>query len=399
MTAPPPPGSGPSSLSVSVAVDPEDAALGVALGWEAGVPGAEVRLLRLGEATWESISTDETGVARFSNVLPGTYRLYATRTLTTAEAQGVGEPIRAFGDGQTLEIPLNGQHTTELKLLADRPSGLVISELGNWIPPNQETGNKGYWEALYFELYNGSDRAVFLDGYVFAVSFFTGTSNPTPCSVTAAARTDPTGVYIGQALQFPGSGSDYPIVPGEVKVIAVSAIDHTVVHPGLYDLTGADFEIRGVAAADNPSVPDMLDVGLEPFVTPQNGASLTPLADSEWVYVLAEPFDPQSLPIMLRDGNGRGFVRVPAALIVDAVSTGIVWPDFDLEFPQCAPTVHPNFDRYEGGFALFGAPAPRATYQRRILRRDALPVLQDTNTSAFDLVFTDPTPGTLPNSN
>lgn len=398
-TTGPGPGAAPPSLTVSVTVDPVDAGLAQALGWSSGVPDAEVRLLRIGEGTWESLLTDQSGSARFEGVLPGTYRLYATRTLTTDEAQDASQPVRAFGDGQTLELSSNGQHVASLQLLADRPSGLVISELGNWIPSNQETGLVGYPEAIYLELYNGSATTQFLDGLTVGASFYTGNTNPTPCIDTRTARTDPAGVYVRQVLQFPGNGASYPIAPGEVKVVAVSAIDHTGVHPGLYDLSGAAFEIRGVASADNPAVPDMLDVGLQPFVTPLGGRSLTPLMKSRRVYVLADAIDPQSMPVLMRDGLGDGFVRVPADLIIDAVSTGTIWPDRDLEFTQCAPTVHPTFDRYEGGFTLFGAPKPRASYQRRILRQDGNTVLQDTDTSAADLVEAPPTPGTLPTAN
>lgn len=56
------------------------------------------------------------------------------------------------------------------------------------------------------------------------------------------------GVYARKALAFPGSGGEHPILPGEVKVVATSAIDHTPVHPDLFDLSSADFEIRGPLA-------------------------------------------------------------------------------------------------------------------------------------------------------
>lgn len=381
------------TLTIHTTVAPEDASLAASLGWTNGIPGALVHLLRTGTNVWETGTTNSSGVVEFLNFLPGSYRIYAGRTLSAAEAQAIGEPIRAFGDGNTVAIGA-GEVEIELSLLADRPPGLLISEIGFWTPPVQETGTATYAEAVYFEIYNASSGTIFLDGKTFSVSFFTRTTNPTPCSQTLGARTDPGGVYVGQVLQFPGGGAEYPILPGEAKVVPVSAIDHTPIHPELWDFSNADFEIRGAAAADNPTVPDMLDIGLEPFVIPFAGISLTSLSPGNWVYVLADSFDPQNLPILLRDGNGRGFVRVPPELLLDVMSTTNLRPDGDGDFRVCSPTVHPDFDRYEGGFFEIGILSDRVSYQRRVLRHDQHPILQDTNTSAFDLVLQTPTPGT-----
>ena len=393
------PGGGPSTatLQVSVGVADADSELADRLGWTSGVPGAEVQLLRNGSATWQVAETDADGVATFENVLKSRYRIFAGRTLSSAEA--VGEPIRAFGDGMTFDVTSVGDVPVELRMLADRTDGLVISEVSTWSPPPAETSGT-YTAARYLELHNNSSQTLFLDGMLLGQSVWTRESLPTPCAASLQARSDPSGVYARRIIQFPGSGGEYPIQPGETVLVAGIAIDHTPVHPQLFDLSDARFELGQTAGADNPAVPNMLDVGFDPFVETTGGQPGVVLSASNAVF-LAEPLDPQSLPFEYRDGNGRGWVRIPAASLVDVMVPETLWPDFDQQQGvPCIPAIHPSFDRYEGGFLETGleTTTARLTYQRVLLRMEGgRAILQDANTSAVDIEMRPPTPGTLPN--
>ncbi|MFQ5688894.1 MAG: hypothetical protein ACE5HQ_01295 [Gemmatimonadota bacterium] len=373
-------------------MDPADAALAGTLGWAGGVPAAQVRLLRNGTATWETITTNLQGQAVFEDLLEGRYRIYAGRKLTQAEAQAAAQPIRAFGDGQTLDV--SGPTQVTLQLYADRPGDLVISEIGFAVPLPQQT-NGGFLDGLYFEVYNNSDRVIDLDGKFFGTAYPFGSQDwdHTPCAVSQVVRDDPQGLFGRWFLQFPGQGGEYPILPGEAKLVAVAAIDNRPVDPSLLDLSGADFEIGGARSANNPGVPDMLDRGLERFP-----AELL-LANDE-TYFLAEGIDPASLPILWRDpAQGRGWVRVPREALIDVVSFFALWPEQDRQFPPCIPKVNRDFDRYEGGFLEIGltvANVDDKSYSRKILRTTGgRRVLQNTNTSAVDFVLTDRTPGTV----
>ena len=201
-----------------------------------------------------------------------------------------------------------------------------------------------------------------------------------------------------QMVAFPGGGGDHPLAPGQVALVAVSAIDHTEVHPSLPDLSGAAFEIRGVASVDNPLVPDMLDVGLAPFVQDLGGSSLTRLSVLRQAFFISDPITPGSLPVAYRDGNGQGWVQVPRESLIDVVGLTVILADADRQFSPCIPLVHPSFDRYEGGFLTIamGLEEPRLSYQRRVLRSGGTVTLQDANTSAVDFILADLTPGTLP---
>jgi len=383
-------------FTVTATVDLADAGLADSLGWADGVPDADVHVLRNGTAEWITAHSDSSGKVVFEGLLPGLYRVYAGRTLTAAEAAAVGGVVRAFGDGRTLRVGTATQ--LELELFADRPGSLVISEFGNGIPVPWET-NGSYRGGLYLEVYNNSDTTIYLDRKVFGSTHTFGSETAhTPCARSVAMRLNPNGVPALYALAFPGSGSDYPIEPGSVRVLAAAAIDHTPVHWSLLDLSDADFEIGGTSAANNPAVPDMLDVGLEPF-------SLACLLAQGRVHYLAEPVVLSDLPVQYRDVNGRIYVEVPQEKLLDVVAIENLWPSMDGLYPPCGVMIHRRFERYEGGFFEIGLAGEVDQYadqtmsvERRVLRETTSGrfVLMNTNTSAVDFFVGTRTPGWLP---
>lgn len=379
------------SLTVTVQTDEDGASLATALGWSDGVADAEVHLLRNGTAEWELRTTDASGVVRYENLVPGLYRLYAGRRLTVGEAESAATPIRAFGDGRTLNV--NGSTDVELRLHPNGPGTLVISEVNNDTPPPWENPGGGNLDGLYLEVYNNSSDVLFLDGMLLGAAYpFAAETEHTPCSVSEPVRTDSSRVYGRWFLRFPGSGSEYPIQPGEAKVIAQAAIDLTPIHPDFLDLSGSAFEIGGEANADNPAVPNMIDVGLGRW-WPQH------LLAAPAILFLAEPLDPQSLPIVFRDSQGRGYVGVPAGLVTDIAAFTPIFPDLDREYPPCIPTISPVFDRYEGGFIhiALGMEEPDGSLQRLFLRDEgSRRIVQNANTTAVDFVLRPQTPGWVP---
>ncbi len=375
-----------TTLTVHAAVDSVDRALGDSLGWRDGIPGAEIDILRNGTAEWITVLTDSSGMVSVGKLGAGLYRVYGARTLTDGEAGAVGGVIRAFGDGRTIGI--GGETTLELSMIADRPRSLVISELGNGGPVPWETGGTSYLKGLYFEIYNNSDKMMYLDGMLFGVSgaVWTSRSLVTACSESQTPRTDPAGIHAAEVLRFPGSGTEYPIGPGETRTMAVAAIDHRPVHPTLIDESDADFEMGLGGGANNPAVPDM---SRPSFPNPFLVGSL--LAFSH-VYFLSQPVDVASQPVSWRDAfNGREYVLIPKDKLIDVVALKTIWPVRDPEFPPCVPMVQRGFDRYEGGFQQIGFdvdPAFRSTrsLQRRVLRisTDGRKILYNTRTTTVD---------------
>ncbi|MGH7542292.1 MAG: hypothetical protein ACRELC_14965 [Gemmatimonadota bacterium] len=137
----------------------------------------------------------------------------------------------------------------------------------------------------------------------------------------------------------------------------------------------------------------MINVGDEPWRL-NAGALIVGRA----TMFLADPVDVASLPVLVRDHTGRGYVRVPAEAILDATSFQVLWPDNDLERDFCFPMVHEKFDRYEAVFVDItpGIDRPMQSYQRIFLRVEGgRAILQNTNTTAADFVVADLTPGEI----
>ena len=384
------------TLVAHVELRAADSALADTLGWTDGVPGAQVRILRNGTAEWLTAETDSSGMAVFQDLEPGRYLSYVERILGEADAAPRSTSARGFGDGHWVSINVDTTRTS-YELRASQRTGLVISEVSGAAPPPWEVpkASAGTAGNRFFEVYNQSNETLFLDGLVFGafpVSFCHGCFGTCESGVTV--RFDSTAVYSREMLAFPGSGGEYPIAPGETKLIAVSAQDHRELHEDMLDLRGADFEIGAGSFADNPSVPDMRDIGLDEF----NPGSLL---SGSTLRFLARPFEPSSLSSPWRNSRGERYYRVPLDLVLDIAYSEPIWPDADEARPACAPFLHPHVDRFPGGFLNIGLEADTErtlSFQREVLTtEDGIPILMDTNTSAADFEMMRYTPGELPN--
>lgn len=381
------------SMEVVAGVAAEDLELASSLGWTAGtVPAAEVKILRNGTGNWVSGVTGQDGIARFERLLPGLYRVYAERLLSDEEAAVTGGTLRAWGDGETVRV--EGPTTVTLAMGADDPGSLVISEIGAGSAPSWEVPGGTAKDGLYLEVYNNGPTTSYLDGVLLGLVPFFGhhRTNVSDCASSQQVRDDDAGLYAHYALQFPGTGGEFPILPGEAKVMAILAQDLRQVHVSMPDLSGAAFEIVPPGKGDNPAVPNMIDVGFEPFFTGL-------LLGNATFYFLAHPLDFRSLPILYRDENAREYVRIPAEDLLDVAAFTYVWPDQDQNYPPCIPMVHESFVRYEGGFLplsmdMDAGEAALWSLVRRVVRSGPFgPVLMRTRATAVDFFLGEKSPG------
>ena len=97
-----------------------------------------------------------------------------------------------------------------------------------------------YTKDAYMSIYNNSDEIAYLD------SLCIGTVNPVTSS-SPSNFTKPDGSLWDEiplfmmAWQFPGTGTDYPLQPGEETIIALNAINHVDIASQSVDLSKADF--------------------------------------------------------------------------------------------------------------------------------------------------------------
>jgi hypothetical protein len=379
-------------LTVKVELEESAADIAEALGWTVGVPNAEVRVHRLGtEFHWQTVLTDSAGEARFPDLIQGRYRLAAYRALTDAEAAQLGSRRRGLGDGLMLDIP--GPGTKTLTLAPDRCGSLLIGEVYAASPKVAEV----QWNYhRYFEIYNNSDTTIYLDRMILGEGLSQHLDIPpyNTCAAMEPFRNDPDGVWAVEFHRFPGSGAEYPPAPGGIAVVAVDAIDHSQIHPSFPDLTRADFELLGPADVDNPAVPNMPDIGLE---YDRRGHGMIPA--SFYTFFLSEPMDIEMLPRARpwAPEYDNEIARFPREALLDVLATQENDALHEQNYLHCLQQVHRNFDRLAGGFIKSGVDLEYSV-QRLVIDStpDGRPILQDTNTSAVDVVRALYTVGTLP---
>lgn len=363
--------------SVTFHVSLHDTLLARALGWQHGVTGAEVQLHRIVDPFQPHILyTDSTGNAYISNLFPGLYKIAGYRVLSGQETAPTGNIVRAFGDGFKQRI--SGGSNVSLTLATDREGSLVISEV---YYGGLTHANDYYW-ARFYELYNNSDTTIYVDGMLLGYAFGTAYSAVLTCEENWAFREDPAGLWSIEFHQFPGSGTEYPVTPGQVVTVAVDAVDHSLADPTLPNLSQADFELEGSADPDNPDVPNMPSRG-----TYTNPLGHGMLAGPTHVMFLALRVDVASLVTQVHM-QGHRHVRIPTERILDVAHGMTETPDSDpatyLPTYYCLSWVNRDFDRLESAVYRPGNDN-RVSLHRRVLRTVAgRPILQDVNTSRLD---------------
>jgi hypothetical protein len=385
------------TLTIHAVIDTSYADLRESLGWAAGVPGAQVRVHRAEEpysvGYWHVSMADTTGVATFVDQLPGLYEVEVTRPLTAAEVVQADSTARLLAGGRRISVSPGAQ--SAVAAIADHRGSLVFSEFFLTEPSHLETGGISYPDAKYFEIYNNSDTTIYLDGKYWGVGWeFLLDYSAWPCAQTAPVRNDSAGVWTREVLRFPGAGADYPVQPGGVALVAKSALDHRPVHPGLYDLSHADFEWGGYRSADNPDVPNLQDIGLRPlrFNNPFYGDPV----------FLSEPVDLAALPQYTDPHSGSKWVRIPHDAILDVWVSAQDWTtsSFTPGVSLCLEATHKYFERLPGPAFAASDWEEALSLQRRVLYvlPDGRKVLQDTDTSMEDFVKAQRSPGWIPDS-
>jgi hypothetical protein len=378
-------------LTVKVELDSAAADIAEVLGWTDGVPEAEVRVHHVGTTfRWDTALTDSAGIARFPHLIQGMHRVAAYRVLTDDEAVHLGDRRRAFGDGKYVGVTERTVHT--LRLAADVPGSVVFSEVCATAPYVDEVD---YDFNNFLELHNNSDAPVFLDGMIVGRVAPPNMDSDLyfSCTDTEPFRNDPTSIWAIYFHQFPGSGADYPLLPGMTALIAQDAIDHSVLDPRFPDLSDADFEFLGPGDVDNPAVPNMPEVGLHAYY---GGHGMRFFVGH--VFFISKPVDIEGLErrTMQHSGGGWEVVRFPREAILDVIVTAANDPLRDQQYPPCGMDTHRSFDRLGGGFIEHGEDLEYSVQRLVIETVNGRKTLQDTNTSAVDLVRAPYTPGTLP---
>jgi hypothetical protein len=367
-----------------------------ALGWTPGVPGATVRVHRRDEpydpSSWVTALTDSAGGITLPDLLSGLYEVAVRRELTPDERAVAGATVHIVAGGRRMRLPAGAEAVT---LAPDRRGSLLLSEVAIATPVPWEISGGLSMPTKYFEIYNNSDTTIYLDGKYWAMGYHFLQDFPSwPCAETGELRNDPLGVWVQMVFRFPGSGTSHPLSPGETVLVAKSAIDHRALHPGLFDLSHADFEWVGARTVDNPQVPNLEEISIIQTMPHHWPTGQMPL-------ILSEPVDLATLPRHVDPVSGYPWVRIPAASVLDAWVDVIDWTTYNYSTSlSCLEDLHRSFERLAGPAQMLSDFEQSLSYQRRVVGTlpDGRKLLQDTDTSMEDFVKAQRTPGWIPDS-
>ncbi|HEX9729425.1 MAG TPA: hypothetical protein VGA37_13035 [Gemmatimonadales bacterium] len=285
-----------ATLIVTAAIDlesPGASAVAQDLGMASpALAGALVTAQRRSETAQGT--TDDSGQIRLAALLTGRYDVAVHRLLTSDERALLRpelQDVTGFAGGGSVQLDAP-ETTVTLSATMGRRGSLVLSEVWDHAP--LLAADNAYANGMYLELYNNSDTTIYLDKKLVGWGPGWGWDNPNrPCSVTQQWQNDPDGLWSPMLMRLPGSGTQFPLVPGAVAVIATDAIDHSAVDSRLPNLSSAAFETVGPSDVDNPSVPNATILVQEfDFF----GRGIIFVGSSSNIYFVANPVDLNTVP-------------------------------------------------------------------------------------------------------
>ena len=183
-----------------------------------------------------------------------------------------------------------------------------------------------YFRDQCYELYNNSNKTVYLDGLHIA--------NLAPSTATTSLPTWEDGldkfVYAERVWKFPGDGDDYPLQPGESIVVAQHARNHQEANAeSPVDLSGAEFEfyMGSTTYSDMPAInmdhvfyQGKADIGTVPqwLVSVFGGAYII------FKVPEGETWDPVNTDwaVQLGTSSTTRYAKIPINYVWDAVELG-----------------------------------------------------------------------------
>lgn len=244
---------------------------------------------------------------------------------------------------------------------------------------------KQYLGDKYFKIYNNTSETLYADGLIIAESEFLTVDKQdyTPNIMKEAFS-------VSAAIQIPGSGKDYPVLPGKSFIVASDAINHKENNSNSFDLSKADFEFYypKKSDVDNPQVPNTINLysamvihnrGFKSYVLGRMPEKMTKeayLKTHIYTYKWTFEFNGMSFPM------SNKALKMPNTWIIDAVNLSVEsefqWivtdNSLDTGWSYCGKTDHDK-DRY-------GKSVKRKVIQEKNGRK----LLQDTNNSTVDFM-------------
>lgn len=321
-------------------------------------------------------TTDETGVATFTGVIPDVYDLSTSCDITAEEYREMTGEESQNSDYVISGALLNQTVATETQITIQTSvsvkQSLVISKV--YYNGTKDNNNKNYLAAQYLEFFNNSDKTIDIAGFYLGLV----ESESSPAYTLGAT---PDYIYLKQIFRFP---TDRQIeVPAGGSILVVnSAIDHTDNND--VDLSGADFEVKdaqGRRFTNNPDVPAM-----ELIYTAFSASTYMNLTQGGAcsVVLFQTDEDTDNWERVYKQGTSRGsqYVKTPVKYITDGIDCLKNKADSGVD-----KTTKRLYDYIDAGYqfttAVSGYDA-NVVYRKISQTVDGRNILADTNNSSND---------------
>jgi len=313
---------------------------------------------------------------------PGLYDMGYEADVTL---DGVSHHVTAYQ--QSIEVGATSQAVTLTAFESIVNDDFVIEEIF-FTGTLQSSGNQYYGDD-YVKIYNNTDHVLYADGLSFVESKFVTTQkfDYTPDIMNDA-------MTIQAIYTIPGSGTDYPVQPGESLILADTGIDHRIANPNSFDLSDADWEWYDVSTSaahmdiDSPTVPNLdkwYCYTLSFFVLHNRGfrawaLARIPIDKEEYLANYSYTYD---YVIVVPAGTypmTQTAFKLPNEWIVDAVNCSVeaeyVWnvtsPSLDRGWTYCGTMDHDKTRYFH------------SVRRKMLYLKDGVPHLKDTNNSTED---------------
>lgn len=194
-----------------------------------------------------TVVTTENGIA-MASVVPGVYNVVVSASIAED-----GFSYSVTGNASAVSfLAENDEVTVAVQLVKE--SQLIFKEL-YYSGCTYETGEVDedgkastdmYFRDQYYEIYNNSNEVAYADGLCITELIYADYDYSTIYDFVVPGADASDYVFIQDAWQIQGSGTDYPIQPGESIIIAQWAANHKADNltkgGSPVDLSGADFE-------------------------------------------------------------------------------------------------------------------------------------------------------------
>lgn len=318
------------------------------------------------------------------SLVPGLYDVAYSATCLLSN--GVTATLRARQQSVTIS---QGRNNLTLRPYRNIESDdLIISEI--FFAGTLQTSGNQYYGDDYVKLYNNTGHVIYADGLTFFESKFLTTQKLafTPDIMSEA-------MTVEALYTIPGSGTDYPVKPGEFLLLADTGIDHRAINPNSFDLSHAGFEWYDVSSSpstmdiDSPSVPNLdkwycytqtvfmlHNRGFKAY-----GIARIPIDREKYLADYYYNYEYETVTAAGTFPMSQSAYRLPNEWITDVVNcsvqSGYQWtlctPGLDMGWTHCG-TIDKDKTRYFH------------SVRRKVIgfTADGNPILQDTNNSSLD---------------